>query len=173
MSKTFNCNTLQKDDEKHEVFADNVLKNIAVSVKSYPDIIFNVNPKTLHKTEGDRVEVSIKVKMPPRTTYHDFYSAYHILTSIVGSRLIGQKFGLNTKHPTSEVDGHDPFSIYENAYFVCSELKREGSMIDPLSIKIVIPGAIFWNGHEWVVSYTALVDILEYIFTSEDLIRVG
>ena len=46
-------------------------------------------------------------------------------------------------------------------------------MIDPLSIRVVVSGAIFWNGYEWVVSYTALYDILEYIFTSEDLIRVG
>lgn len=172
--KTVHSAVSLEDDKKHNDFADAVLKNIAVSVKRYPNIIFNVNPKTLHKTSGDRVEVSIKVKMPPRTPYHDFYSAYAILTSAVANRQLGQIFGFNTKNPACEnVEGVDEFSLYENAYFSCSQLRNEGSMIDPLSIKVVVPGAVFWNAYEWVVSYTLLYEILDYIFTSEDLVRVG
>ena len=118
--------------------------------------------------------MSIKAKMPPRPPYHDFYSAYTILTSAVANRQLGQVFGFNTKNPACEnVDGVDEFWIYENAYFSCSQLKNEGSMLDPLSIKVVVPVAVFWNAYEWVVSYTLLYEILDYIFTSEDLVRVG
>lgn len=157
-----------------EDFADKILKNFAVSVKKFPKIIFNFNTKTLHKAEGDRVDVSVKVKIPANTCYHDFYAAYNMLCNAISDRNIADTFNYYSKNPSVDVvEGYDPFSVYSNAYMVCNELRSEGTMIDPCSIKIVIPGAVFWNGYEWVISYVLLTEILDFVLSSADLVRVG